>query len=98
GRSPRFAEDVRIAQIDIEPEEFTSAANVELGINADCGVAVAHLNDALAGHTLRSATTGWVDQLRQNAIKNESLIAEAMNSDEQPINHYRLLRDVRDAV
>jgi 2-hydroxyacyl-CoA lyase 1 len=98
GRAPRFAENVRIAQVDIEAEEFASSANVELGITADCGIAVAQLNDALAGHTLRSASSGWSDQLREACVKNESTIAEAMASDEQPINHYRLLRDVRDAV
>ena len=98
GRPPRFAEGVKLAQIDIEPEEFASAADIRLGITADCGVAVAQLNDALAGRELRSASTGWADELREAAVKNESAIAEQMASDEQPINHYRLLRDVRDAI
>ena len=98
GRPPRFAEDVRIAQIDIEQEEFTSAANLELGITADCAVAVAELNDAIGKREIRAASTGWLDQLRESSVKNESSIGEAMASDEQPINHYRLLRDVRDVV
>ena len=98
GREPRFRPDVRIAQVDIVAEEFASAANVETGIIADCAATVAAVNNALAGRQLRSAATGWADELRQAAIKNESLIAEPMASDEQPINHYRLLREVRDAV
>ncbi|MDZ7726778.1 MAG: thiamine pyrophosphate-dependent enzyme [Dehalococcoidia bacterium] len=98
GRPPRFREDVRIAQFDIVPEEFTSAAKVEEAVTADCAVATSALNDALGGRTLRSAGNGWVDELRQAAVKNESLIAEGMASDEEPINHYRLVRDVRDVV
>lgn len=98
GMAPRYREDVRIAHIDIVQEEFASAANVEIGITADCAVAVSAINDALGKHPLRSANGGWADELRQAAVKNESLIAEPMASDEQPINHYRLLRDIRDAV
>ena len=98
GMAPRYREDVRIAHIDIVQEEFASAANVEIGITADCAVAVSAINDALGKHPLRSANGGWAGELRQAAVKNESLIAEAMASDEQPINHYRLLRDIRDSV
>ena len=36
----------------------------------------------------------WAPDVR----KNEAAIAGQMASDEQPINHYRLLREVRDAV
>ncbi|HMO54752.1 MAG TPA: thiamine pyrophosphate-dependent enzyme, partial [Tepidiformaceae bacterium] len=56
------------------------------------------LVDALQGRALASAGTGWVEGLRADAAKNEAAIAEQMDSDQQPINHYRLLREVRDAI
>jgi len=98
GRAPRFAANVRIAQVDIIAEEMTSAADVEVGMVADCALGVEAVVEALAGRTLASAGNGWVDGLRKDAAKNEAAIAEQMASDEEPINHYRLLRDIRDAI
>ncbi len=98
GRAPRFAANVRIAQVDIIAEEMTSAADVEVGMVADCALGVEAVVEALAGRTLASAGSGWVDGLRKDAAKNEAAIAEQMASDEEPINHYRLLRDIRDAI
>ncbi|MFN8507565.1 MAG: thiamine pyrophosphate-binding protein [Dehalococcoidia bacterium] len=98
GRAPRFAANVRIAQVDIVAEEMTSAADVEIGMVADCALGTEAIADALAGRPLASASSGWVDALRADATRNEAAIAEQMASDEEPINHYRLLRDIRDAI
>ncbi|HEY4668500.1 MAG TPA: thiamine pyrophosphate-binding protein, partial [Tepidiformaceae bacterium] len=98
GRPPRFADGVRIAQVDIVPEEMYSSANVEIGLVADARVAVKALADALQGKELRVRASGWVERLREDAQKNEATISEPMESDEQPINHYRLVREVRDAL
>ena len=97
GRPPRFAEDVRIAQVDVVAEEFHSAANVEIGIQADAAVTVEHLNGALDGRSL-AAESGWLASLKESATRNEAAIAEQMSSDSTPINHYRLVREVRDAI
>jgi thiamine pyrophosphate-dependent acetolactate synthase large subunit-like protein len=59
GRGRRFAPGTRIAHIDVEPSEFYSAADVEVGLTADCAVAVDQLVQALAGRTLRVASSGW---------------------------------------
>lgn len=98
GRAPRFAADVRLAQIDIVAEEMTSAADLEFGLVSDAAAGTAALVAALEGRALASAGNGWVDGLRADAAKNEATIAEQMDSDQQPINHYRLLREVRDAI
>jgi thiamine pyrophosphate-dependent acetolactate synthase large subunit-like protein len=98
GRAPRFAADARIAQIDIVAEEMTSAADLEFGMVADCAAGVEAVAEALRSRPLNSASTGWVARLHEDASKNEAGISEQMASDEVPINHYRLLREVRDAV
>ena len=98
GRAPRFAGDVRIAQIDIVAEEMTNAADLEFGLMADCAAAVEAINGALAGKELACAGSGWLENLRADAAKNEAGIAEQMASDEVPINHYRLLREIRDVL
>lgn len=94
----RLPENVRIAQIDVEAEEFHSAANIEIGLVADCRVGVEAINDQLAGRALRSASSGWLASLQEKARENEGSIAEQTTSDQQPINHYRLVADVRDSL
>ena len=97
GQQPRFAEGVRLAQIDIVAEEFFSGADLEIGVVADCGIAVDKLNDLLDARTLR-AGSGWAASLAETRSQNEASSAEAMASDEVPINHFRLLSDVRDCL
>ena len=98
GRAPRFAEGARLAHIDIVAEEFYSGADVETGIVADCAIAVDQLNGLLEGRTLRTASSDWVATLAESRSRNEAGSEEAMASDEVPINHFRLLRDVRDCL
>ena len=98
GRGGRFTEGTRFAQVDIVPEELTSAIDPEIGLVGDCAIAVDQVADALEGHTLASAGSGWLDGLKTDRMKNEAALAESMDSDRQPINHFRLLREVRDAL
>jgi thiamine pyrophosphate-dependent acetolactate synthase large subunit-like protein len=98
GRGRRFAPGARIAQIDVEPSEFFGGAEVEVGLTADAAVAVDQIATALAGRTLRAAASGWAEQLREDAEKNEASTAEDLASDATPINHYRLLRELRDLL
>ena len=98
GRPPRFAANVRLAQVDIIAEEMYSAAEIETGIVADCALAADALAEALRGRRLRSASGRWLDVLREDSAKNEATIAEGMDSDSTPINHYRLVRELRDTL
>lgn len=98
GRGRRFAPGARIAQVDIEPEEFASAADLEIGLTADCAVAAEQLATALATRHLRVSASGWPAQLRADAAKNEAAIAADLLSDARPVNHYRLLRELRDLL
>ena len=98
GRAPRYAEGVRIAQIDVDAEEMYSAAEVELGVVADAAVAAQQLGEALQGRVLRCAATPWLKELGEQRRQNEQALASAMALDSVPINPYRLVREVRDAV
>jgi thiamine pyrophosphate-dependent acetolactate synthase large subunit-like protein len=98
GRKPRYAEGVRIAQIDVEAEEMLSSAPVEIGIVADAAVAVEALCEALDGRSLRCSASGWADQLSVECEKNEAGLAKVTSLDSVPINPYRLVKEVRDAI
>ncbi len=97
GRPPRYADGVRIAQIDIEAEELYSAAPIELGVVADAAVAAEQLADTLDGRTL-SARPSWQADLKAQREKNEAALARAMSLEDVPINPYRLVRELRDAL
>ena len=98
GRPPRYRADVRIAQIDVEPEEFHAGAEVELGVVADAAVAAEAIDAALEGRALASAGGAWLRELREASERNEAALAAVLASDDVPINPYRLVREVRDAL
>ena len=98
GRAPRYAEGVRLAQIDLCPEELYSSANLELGVVADAAVAAEQLRGALEGRALRCAGGDWIATLEQQREQNEAPLRKAMELDSVPINPYRLVREIRDAL
>jgi acetolactate synthase-1/2/3 large subunit len=98
GLGRRFAPDARIAQIDVEPEEFHSGAEVMLGVVADAAVAAEHLCKALEGRALRSAGSGWLESLREQRQRNEQELAKLLANDGVPIHPYRLVREIRDVL
>lgn len=98
GRPPRYRRDVRIVQVDVCAEEMWSGAEVSLGIVADAAATADGLASALEGAKLRSADGAWLAELRETAARNEDAIAEATASRDAPINPYRLVREVRDAI
>ena len=98
GRAPRYAEGVRLAQIDLCPEELYSSANLELGVVADAAVAAEQLRGALEGRALRCAGGDWIATLEQQREQNEAPVRKAMELDSVPINPYRLVREIRDAL
>jgi thiamine pyrophosphate-dependent acetolactate synthase large subunit-like protein len=98
GMGKRFAPGARIVQVDIEPEEMTSGAPVELGIVADARATTEALVAALAGRKLRSATGDWLTSLQEKARSNEESARSVLTDDSIPINPYRVVAEVKDAV
>jgi thiamine pyrophosphate-dependent acetolactate synthase large subunit-like protein len=96
GRGRRYARGVRIAQIDVQAEEFYSASDIEIGLTADAAAAVDALVEALQGRKLASQPASWSKHLAEESLKNQASLEEQMNSDASPINQYRLFKEVRD--
>jgi thiamine pyrophosphate-dependent acetolactate synthase large subunit-like protein len=94
----RFAPDARIVQIDVEPEEFTSGAPVALGITADARASAEALVAALSGRSLRSAGSDWLSSIREKSRLNEQSALGVLNDDSIPINPYRVVAEVKDAL
>jgi len=98
GGAERFAPGVRIAQIDVEAEEFHGGADVELGVVADAAAAAEAVDRALEGRTLRCADGAWLAHLRETRERNEAGLRAAMASDAVPVDPHRLVAEVRDVL
>ncbi|MDP6977682.1 MAG: thiamine pyrophosphate-binding protein [Myxococcota bacterium] len=98
GMGKRFAPDAKIIHIDVEAEEMTSGANVDLGIVSDARAAAEQLGQALDGHALNGAAENWLTSLREKAAGNEAGARQALVDDSVPINPYRVVAEVKDAL
>lgn len=98
GSATRFAPGVRIAQVDIEPEELYSGADLEIGIVADAAAAADQLDRALEGRTLNAASNGWLEELRAARDQNESGLIPLLESDAVPINPHRIMKELKDVL
>ncbi|MEN8160178.1 MAG: thiamine pyrophosphate-binding protein [Myxococcota bacterium] len=95
GMGRRFAPDARIIQVDVEPEEAFSGAQLGTAIVADAALAAEQLVTALDGRKLRSAGSSWLTGLRETAQKKEAGTAKALADDSIPIQPYRLVSEVK---
>ena len=98
GMGRRFAPGASIVQVDVQPEEFTSGAPVSLGIVADARAAAEQLGAALEGASLRPAAADWLRALREKVQRNEESAEQSLRDDTSPINPYRVVAEVRDAL
>ncbi len=98
GMGRRFAPGTTLVQVDVEAEEMTSGADLDLGIVADAAVTAEALESALAYRPLASAGSGWLEGLQRQARENEANARGALTDDSVPINPYRLVAEVREVL
>ncbi len=98
GLGRRLDPSCTIIQIDVEPEEAFSGADVDTMITADARLAAEALREALRGRTLAAANSDWLNTLIAKREANETGLRESLESDDQPINPYRLVNEVRAAL
>lgn len=98
GMGRRFAADVALVQIDIEPEEFIGGARLDLGLHADARLAAEQLGEALEGRGLTPRAVSWLSFLQEKARHNEEGARLALTDDGVPINPYRVVAEVKEVV
>ncbi|MCH8950068.1 MAG: oxalyl-CoA decarboxylase [Chloroflexi bacterium] len=99
GLPPRFAENVRVIQLDIAQEEIGTNVPAEVALVGDAKAIVGQLNAALderpwqfgAENTWR---TGLAKKIEENIAKTEPML----NDDSVPMTYYRVLREIRDIL
>ncbi len=98
GLGRRLDPSCRVIQVDVEPEEAFSGAPIETMITADARLAAAALMQALEGRRIASRGSEWMSSLVAKREANEAGMREALEDDRAPINPYRLVKEVRDAL
>ncbi len=99
GKPPRWAEDVRIVQVDIAAEEIGTNVPTEVALVGDGAAVLAQLNEAVDedGWQYASETT-WRSQLASKVEENVEVSAQLMADESTPMNYYRPLQAIRDTL
>ena len=97
GQAPRYAPDVKVIQLDIEPEAMHQNKPADVPLLGDGKAIMAQLNQALAGRQwFYPKETPWREAITTKAKENAETIRPQVEDDSAPGNYYRLLKDVRE--
>jgi|TARA_Y100000310_G_scaffold345310_1_gene463630 2-hydroxyacyl-CoA lyase 1 len=95
GLPPRFAEDVRILQMDIAAEEISTNVPAEVALVGDGKAVVSQLNAALKDRQwFYPADTEWRSSLAAKAQENQATVEPMIADDAAPMNYYRAFKDI----
>lgn len=99
GKPPRWAEDVRIIQVDIAAEEIGTNVPTEVGLVGDGQAIVSQLNAAIDedGWQFPEEST-WRSQLQSKVDENVQISSQLMEHNTAPLNYYRVLKEIRDSL
>jgi 2-hydroxyacyl-CoA lyase 1 len=97
GLPPRYNKDVRVVQLDIEPEAMHQNKPAEVALVGDGKAIVAQLNQALAGRQwFHPEGSPWRQAIAKKSAENAAMIAPQVDDDSAPGGYYRLFRDIRE--
>jgi acetolactate synthase-1/2/3 large subunit len=97
GRPPTFAEDAKVVMIDVDPVELGRNRPLELGLAGDIGVILRQVTETLPkGAPARGAP--WLAALRRREAEARAKLDELAATDQTPVSHYRLAREIARAV
>ena len=91
GQAPRFAPDVKVVQLDIDPNEIGNGKPADVGLVGDGKVVLKQLLDEVGGRTA-SRESDWLLSLEAEKKKNAEAVAPMVNSQASPMNHYQMYR------
>ena len=95
GLPPRYNKDVRVIQLDIEPEAMHQNKPAEVALVGDGKAIVGQLNKALENRQwFYPKETPWHAAIAKKSAENAALIAPQIADNSSPGGYYRLLRDV----
>jgi acetolactate synthase-1/2/3 large subunit len=96
GRPPRFARDLRVIHVDVNPTQLGHNRHADVPIVGDARAVLEQLL-AEARTTIDAGRySAWVARLRALDVEKSLEAEQAMSTDQVPIHPLRLCREVRD--
>jgi acetolactate synthase-1/2/3 large subunit len=96
GLPPRFAENVKIVQVDISDEEIGRNRPVDVGIVGDAKTVLSQLLNEGREVFHGRKQPPWIDTLRGYDKRAQEKSQALLNTDQTPIHPLRLCKEVRD--
>jgi len=97
-RAPRFAENARFINVNVDGREIGHNRGVEVGIVGDAKMVLQQLTEEAAGKFNGGVETEWVSQLAARHRSSQERQAPLLHSDKVPIHPLRLCKEVRDVI
>ena len=99
GLPPRFNADVRVVQMDIAAEEIGTNVPAEVALVGDAKAVTGQLNAALRESPWQfAAENTWRTGIAKKIEENQQATAPLFEDGSVPMNYYRVLREIRDAL
>ena len=96
GRPPRFAADVKVIHVDVNPAELGHNREVDVPIAGDAQAVLEQLRAEAEGKLNPGKYASWTGKLRTLDAEKGSEQDKAMSRDELPMHPLRLCKEVRD--
>jgi acetolactate synthase-1/2/3 large subunit len=96
GRAPRFAADLKVIHVDINPTELGHNRPADVPIAGDARAVLEQLVAEAKGTLDPARYTAWTAKLKAIDTEKGAEMAKAMSTDQTPIHPLRLCKEVRD--
>jgi thiamine pyrophosphate-dependent acetolactate synthase large subunit-like protein len=96
GRPPRFAADMKVIHVDVNPAELGHNRQVDVPIAGDARAVLEQLRVEAEGRINPRMYAGWTGKLRTLDAEKGADQDKAMSKDDLPMHPLRLCKEVRD--
>ena len=96
GRPPRFAADMKVIHVDVNPAQLGHNRAVDVPIAGDARAVLEQLRAEADGKIKPSQYGAWTGKLRTLDAEKSAEMDKAMSADTAPIHPLRLCKEVRD--
>ena len=96
GRPPRFAADMKVIHVDINPAQLGHNRAVDVPIAGDARAVLEQLRAEADGKIQPKHYSAWTGKLRTLDTEKSAEMDKAMSADTAPIHPLRLCKEVRD--
>ncbi|HIA75404.1 MAG TPA: oxalyl-CoA decarboxylase [Dehalococcoidia bacterium] len=99
GLPPRFREDVRIIQLDFNPEEIGVNVATEVALIGDAKLTLGQMIDVLDRDQWQfPQDSEWLNEVGAKVRENSEIVEEMMQEETSPLGYYRALRSINESL